>query len=245
MEDFYRSGGIPQVLHELSSLIDTGCMTVTGATVAENLERGGFRGRVDREVIKTLAEPFDRSKGIAILRGNLAPDTGVTKPGAIHPEMRVFSGPARVFDGEEVAERAILAGVINKGDVVVIRYEGPKGGPGMREMYKAMKYLYGVGLGRDTALITDGRFSGTNNGCFVGHISPEAADGGPIAIVREGDRITIDIPAKAITLHVEEEEIARRMKLWQRPEPRFKSGYLALYSRFARSANAGATLKAW
>ena len=183
MEDFYKAGGIPQVMQEIRSLLHLECRTVSGATVGENL--AGFRGQfpANREVIKTMSEPFIALKGLAILKGNLAPETAVTKPAAIDPAMLKFTGAARVFDSEEQAEEAILAGKIKQGDVVVIRYEGPKGGPGMREMYKAMKYIYGMGLAKKTALITDGRFSGTNNGCFVGHISPEAAEGGPLAIV--------------------------------------------------------------
>jgi len=148
-----------------------------------------------------------------------------------------------VFDSEEEAEKAILDKQIEEGDVVVIRYEGPKGGPGMREMYKAMKYLYGLGLAKKTALVTDGRFSGTNNGCFVGHISPEAAEGGPIAIVRDGDRIEIDIKARRLQLHVSDDEIAARLKTWRPPEPKIKRGYLALYARLASSAAEGAVIK--
>lgn len=243
MEDFYFSGGIPRVLKELEPLLDSGCMTATGRTLGENLREHRFRGQADRNVIRTLDEPFQEAKGIAVLRGNLAPGSCITKPAAIDPSMHTFTGRARVFDSEEEAERAILARQILKGDVVVIRYEGPKGGPGMREMFKAMKYLYGLGLGMDTALITDGRFSGTNNGCFAGHISPEAAEGGPIAAVMEGDIITIDIANKTITLHVEDEELNRRLAGWQRPEPKYKTGYLGLYSRLAASAGEGAVLK--
>jgi dihydroxy-acid dehydratase len=243
MEDFYKAGGIPQVMQEIQSLLHLECRTVSGATTGENLER--FRGKfpVNREVIKTMSEPFNALKGLAILKGNLAPDTAVTKPAAIDPSMWTFTGSARVFDSEEQAEAAILAGKIKPGDVVVIRYEGPKGGPGMREMYKAMKYIYGMGLAKKTALITDGRFSGTNNGCFVGHISPEAAEGGPLAIVVDGDTITIDIPGKTLQLQVSEEEIASRLKSWKRPAPKFTKGYLALYTKLASSAASGAILR--
>ncbi len=243
MEDFYKAGGIPQVMQEIKSLLHLDCRTVTGATTGENLER--FRGKfpVNREVIKTMSEPFNALKGLAILKGNLAPDTAVTKPAAIDPSMWKFTGIARVFDSEELAEAAILDGKIEQGDVVVIRYEGPKGGPGMREMYKAMKYIYGMGLAKKTALITDGRFSGTNNGCFVGHISPEAAEGGPLAIVVDGDTITIDIPGKSLQLHVSEEEIASRLKTWKRPKPKFTKGYLGLYTKLASSAASGAILR--
>ena len=243
MEDFYKAGGIPQVMQEIRSLLHLECRTVSGATVGENLE--GFRGQfpADREVIKTMSEPFSALKGLAILKGNLAPETAVTKPAAIDPAMLKFTGAARVFDSEEQAEEAILAGKIKPGDVVVIRYEGPKGGPGMREMYKAMKYIYGMGLAKKTALITDGRFSGTNNGCFVGHISPEAAEGGPLAIVNDGDTITIDIPAKNLQLHLSDDEIASRLKNWERPKPKFTKGYLGLYTKLASSAASGAVLR--
>jgi dihydroxy-acid dehydratase len=243
MEDFYKAGGIPQVMQEIKSLLHLECRTVTGATTGENLAE--FRGKfpVNREVIKTMSEPFNALKGLAILKGNLAPDTAVTKPAAIDSSMWKFTGLARVFDSEEQAEAAILAGKIKEGDVVVIRYEGPKGGPGMREMYKAMKYIYGMGLAKKTALITDGRFSGTNNGCFVGHISPEAAEGGPLAIVADGDTITIDIPGKVLQLHVSEKEIASRLKTWKRPAPKFTKGYLGLYTKLASSAASGAILR--
>lgn len=242
MEDFYKAGGIPQVMEEIKDLLALGCLTVTGKTVGDNLAaRGG--GPVDREVIRTAAEPFTAHKGLAILRGNLAPDTAVTKPAAIDPSMWSFTGTAKVFDGEEAAEEAILAGIIKAGDVVVIRYEGPRGGPGMREMYKAMKYIYGMGLAKKTALITDGRFSGTNNGCFVGHISPEAAAGGPLAIVRDGDTITIDIPQKSLHLHLSESEIAGRLENWRPPARKFTTGYLGLYASLAQSADKGAILK--
>ena len=180
---------------------------------------------------------------MAVLRGNLAPDTGISKPGAIDPALFQFSGKARVFNSEEEANKAILQKEIHGGDVVVIRYEGPKGGPGMREMYKAMKYLYGMGLNKSTALITDGRFSGTNNGCFVGHISPEAAEGGPIAIVQDGDEIRIDVEKGTLDLQVSPEEIQERFKAWKRPAPKFKRGYLELYSRLASSAAEGAVIK--
>ena len=156
--------------------------------------------------------------------------------------MRHFKGTAICFDSEEAAEKAILEGQVHDGHVVVIRYEGPKGGPGMREMFKAMKYLYGRGLAKTTALITDGRFSGTNNGCFVGHISPEAAEGGPIAIVKDGDLIEIDVDNRSLTLHISEEEIANRLKQWQRPAPKFTKGYLGLYCKLASSGSKGAVM---
>ena len=242
MEDLYASGGVPQVLKELQMYLHKECATVDGKTIGELLEAQVSR-QVDRNVIKTAAEPFSIGNGLAILYGNLAPDGCITKPAAIREDMRTFSGVARVYDSEELAIQDILAESIHAGNVLVIRYEGPKGGPGMREMCNAMKYLYGLGLGTSTAIITDGRFSGTNNGCFVGHISPEAAENGPIAAVRNGDRITIDIPNRVITLHVSEEEIAERMKTVQKPAPRFTSGYLALYSKYAASASQGAILR--
>ena len=178
-----------------------------------------------------------------MLRGNLAPDTGITKPAAIAPEMRTFTGKAHCFDSEEAANDAILYGKVQEGEVVVIRYEGPKGGPGMREMCRAMKLIYGKGLALKTAIVTDGRFSGTNSGCFVGHISPEAAEGGPIAVVEDGDLVTIDIPNRDLKLHLSDTEIQERLSRWERPKPKFRKGYLALYSRLAESADKGAIIK--
>ena len=242
MEDFYLAGGVPQVMREIEPLLDTSVLTVTGRTLAQNLAQPA-KQKADRRIIKTMQEPFTAMGGVAVVYGNLAPEGAITKPSAIVPEMHVFSGVARVFDSEEAAEEEILSGGIHAGDVVVIRYEGPKGGPGMREMYKAMKYLYGRGLAKSTALVTDGRFSGTNNGCFVGHVSPEAAEGGVIALVHDGDKITVDIPAQCITLHVADEELAQRKTQWKRPEPRYKTGYLGLYSKLAASASRGAVLE--
>jgi len=244
MEDLHKSGGIPQVMKEIAPLLHLDCLTVTGQTVGENLNRHQSPYSPDRRVVRTMETPFNSSKGLAILRGNLAPNTGITKPAAIDPSMLTFTGTAKTFDCEEAAAKAVLDGRIVEGDVVVIRYEGPKGGPGMREMAKVMKYLYGVGLATKAALVTDGRFSGTNNGCFVGHISPEAAEGGPIAIVRDGDKITIDIPNSRLTLQVSEEEIADRFKSWKKPEPKYKSGFLSLYQCLAESADKGAVLRA-
>lgn len=242
MEDFCRAGGVPQVMREIASLLHMDVMTVTGKTLRENLEDHP-ENHPDRNVIRTMADPFSASGGVAILRGNLAPEGCVTKPSAIDPSMHVFTGKARVFDGEEAAEETILSGGIHPGDVLVIRYEGPKGGPGMREMYKAMKYIYGVGLAKQTAIVTDGRFSGTNNGCFVGHVSPEAAEGGIIALVQDGDEITIDIPGGTVTLHVSGEELTRRRESWVKPQPKYRKGYLALYEKCAASASRGAVLE--
>ena len=238
--DFHEAGGVPAVMKEILPLLHGDALTVTGKSVGENV--AGVE-TTNRDIIRTLGDPWSKEGGLAVLRGTLAPNTAITKPAAIRPEMRVFKGRARCFDSEERANEAILEGRIHEGEVVVIRYEGPKGGPGMREMYKAMKLLYGRGLALKTALITDGRFSGTNNGCFVGHISPEAAEGGPLAAVRDGDVITIDIPSRNLDLHISPEEIKARLAEWQKPEPRFKKGYLALYSRLAESADKGAILR--
>lgn len=243
MEDFWKAGGIPRVMDRLQPLLHKDVMTCTGETVSQNLEAFVYPFPENPEIIKTMEEPFGHMGGVAVLRGNLAPNTGISKPGAIDPALFQFSGKARVFDSEEDANRAILNKEIHSGDVVVIRYEGPKGGPGMREMYKAMKYLYGLGLNKSTALITDGRFSGTNNGCFVGHISPEAAEGGPLAVVKDGDEISIDVEKGTLHLHVSEDEIRERFKSWKAPEPKFKRGYLELYSRLASSAAEGAVIK--
>ena len=241
--DFYYDGGVPRLMERMQSILETGEMTVTGHTVAENIASHKYRYPATGLVVRTMEDPFGFSGGVAVLRGNLAPDTGITKPGAFDKSLHHFEGEAICFDSEEAAEEAILAGKVHDGHVVVIRYEGPKGGPGMREMYKAMKYLYGRGLSKTTALITDGRFSGTNNGCFVGHISPEAAEGGPIAIVHDGDRIVIDIESRRLDLMVPQEEIEARLKAWKRPEPKFKKGWLGLYCKIAASGSEGAVLK--
>ena len=237
--DFHQAGGVPAVMKELLPLLHGDVLTVSGRTVAENVEGAKT---TDSGIIRTLSDPWSKQGGLAVLRGNLAPDTAVAKPAAINPEMHTFTGTARCFDSEEKANQAVLEGRVEAGDVVVIRYEGPKGGPGMPEMATAMKLLYGRGLALKTALITDGRFSGTNNGCFVGHISPEAAVGGPIAAVRDGDQITIDIPNRNIHLQLPQQEIEARLREWQPPPPRVRSGYLALYARLAESADKGAIL---
>lgn len=243
MEDFWKAGGIPRVMDRLQSILNMDVMTCTGKTMKENIDCYQYKFTENREVIKTIDQPFDFSGGLAVLRGNLAPNTGISKPTAIDPSVRQFTGTAVVFDSEEEANQAILDGKIKDGDVVVIRYEGPKGGPGMVEMYRALKYLYGMGLHKSTAVVTDGRFSGTNNGCFVGHISPEASEGGPIAIVENGDRISIDVINGTIHLQVSDDEIERRLKNWQKPEPKVKKGYLSLYSKLASSADEGAIIK--
>ena len=244
MEAFFRAGGIPRVMQNLGGLLDTSVMTVTGKTLQENLDAYVYEYPEDSSIIKTVEAPFSRTGGVAVLHGNLCPNTAVSKPGAIAPAMHRFVGKAKCYNSEEDAEEAILSGKIAAGDVVVIRYEGPKGGPGMREMFKAMKYIYGVGLAEKTALITDGRFSGTNNGCFVGHISPEAAEGGPLAIVQDGDEILIDVDEGRLELHVSDEEIAERYKTLKMPEKRIPNGYLRLYAKTATSADRGAVMKA-
>ena len=241
--DFYKDGGVPRLMENLQSMLETDVMTVTAHTLAENIRDHKYLYPATGLVNHTLDDPFGYTGGVAVLRGNLAPDTGITKPGAFDKSLHHFKGEAICFDSEEAAEEAILAGKVHDGHVVVIRYEGPKGGPGMREMYKAMKYLYGRGLAKTTALITDGRFSGTNNGCFVGHISPEAAEGGPIAIVHDGDLVEIDVDSKKLELLVPQEEIEARLKQWKRPEPKFKKGWLGLYCKLAASGSEGGVMK--
>jgi dihydroxy-acid dehydratase len=238
--DFHAAGGVPAVMKELLPILHGDALTVTGKTLAENLTAAGAPNPM---IIKTMDEPWSSEGGLAVLRGNLAPNTAVTKPAAIHPDMHLFTGKAICFNSEEEANQAILDGKVSEGAVIVIRYEGPKGGPGMREMYKAMKLLYGRGLALKTAVVTDGRFSGTNNGCFVGHVSPEAAEGGPLAAIQDGDEITIDIPNRKLNLDLTDEEIQDRLSNWQRPEPKFKRGYLALYARLAESADKGAIIR--
>ena len=238
--DFHQAGGVPAVMKVLLPLLHADALTVTGKSLAHNVSGARI---LDSHIIRTLEDPWSKGGGLAILRGNLAPNTAITKPAAIHPDMQTFTGRANCFDSEEAADKAILEGRVKAGEVIVIRYEGPKGGPGMREMYKAMKLLYGRGLALKTAVVTDGRFSGTNNGCFVGHISPEAAEGGPIAIVQNGDEITIDIPNRVLKLHLADQEIQDRLANWRRPQPKFKKGYLALYSRLAESADKGAIIR--
>jgi dihydroxy-acid dehydratase len=243
MEDFWKAGGIPRVVDRLQRILNMDVMTCTGKTMQQNIADFRYRYPENDEVIKTIDKPFDTSGGLAVVRGNLAPKTGVSKPTAIDASVRRFTGTAVVFDSEEEANQAILDGKIKAGDTVVIRYEGPKGGPGMVEMYRAMKYLNGLGLNKSTAVVTDGRFSGTNNGCFVGHVSPEASEGGPIAIVENGDKISIDVIKGTIHLHVTDEEIERRLRNWQKPAPKVNKGYLGLYSRLASSADEGAVIK--
>ena len=242
LQDLYLAGGIQAVLSELDGkgLIERDCITVTGKTVGENIE--GVQV-ADRDVIRPCDDPYHKEGGIAILHGSLAPDGAVVKQSAVAPEMLRHEGPARVFDSEKEAYDAILAGKIEKGDVIVIRYEGPKGGPGMPEMLSPTSAIVGMGLGKYVALITDGRFSGGTQGAAIGHCSPEAAEGGPIAFVREGDKILIDIPQKRLDLLVDEEELKRRQEAWTPPEPRIKTGYLARYARSVSSGAKGAILE--
>jgi len=241
MQDLDEAGGIPTVMAQLmeKDVINGDLPTVTGKTVAENI--AGLESRTS--VIKSNEQPYSASGGIAIMRGNLAPDGSVVKAGAVAPQMMQHTGPARVFDGEEAAQRAILAGEIVAGDVVVIRYEGPCGGPGMREMLMPTSSLAGMGLDKVVALMTDGRFSGATRGSAIGHVSPEAAAGGPIALVAEGDLIEIDIPARKLVLHVSDEELARRKAAWVCPPPKIQKGYLARYAAHVTSASEGAVLK--
>ena len=242
MEDLNEAGGVYAVLSELNkkNLINTDCMTCTGKTVGENIS-----GVVNKnpELIRPIDNPYSQTGGIAVLRGNLAPDTCVVKHSAVAPEMLAHEGPARVFDCEEDAIAAIRGGKIVEGDVVVIRYEGPKGGPGMREMLNPTSAIAGMGLGSTVALITDGRFSGASRGASIGHVSPEAAVGGPIALVEEGDMIAIDIDNCSITLKVSDEELAERRKNWKPRQPKVTTGYLARYASLVTSANRGAILQ--
>ena len=243
MEDLDRAGGVYAVMKELTkkNLLDLSVMTCTGKTMGENLETIVNR---DENIIRPIENPYSVTGGIAVLKGNLAPNGCVVKQSAVAPEMMVHEGPARVFDSEDEAIAAIYAKKIQAGDVVVIRYEGPKGGPGMREMLNPTSAICGMGLGESVALLTDGRFSGATRGASIGHVSPEAAAGGTIALVEEGDMISIDIPSCKITLHVSDEELARRKAAWVCPEPKVKTGYLARYAKLVSSADKGAILEA-
>ncbi|MCR5674198.1 MAG: dihydroxy-acid dehydratase [Lachnospiraceae bacterium] len=242
MEDLNEAGGVYAVMKELADagLLHLDCMTVTGQTIGENIKNAVNR---NPEVIRPLDNPYSATGGLAVLKGNLAPDGSVVKRSAVVPEMMVHEGPARVFDCEEDAIAAIKGGKIVAGDVVVIRYEGPKGGPGMREMLNPTSAIAGMGLGSTVALITDGRFSGASRGASIGHVSPEAAVGGPIALVEEGDIIAIDIPNMKLELKVSDEELAARKAKWQPREPRVTTGYLARYASMVTSGNRGAILE--
>jgi len=242
LEDLHRAGGIPAVMSELAreDLLNLKVMTVTGKSVGENI----FNSKVlDNEVIRPIEKPYSAEGGLAILKGNLAPEGAVVKQSAVAPEMLKHTGAARVFESEEEAMAAILKKKVRKGEVLVIRYEGPKGGPGMREMLSPTSAIVGIGLDKEVALLTDGRFSGGTRGAAIGHISPEAAEGGPIAIVHNGDIIEIDIPKKELNLKLTPEEIKKRLSLWKAPQPKVKEGYLYHYSKNVLSASTGAILK--
>ena len=242
IEELNEAGGVYAVMNELNKLglLHSECITATGKTVGENI-----KGCVNKnpEIIRPVENPYSKTGGIAVLKGNLAPDTAVVKRSAVVPEMQVHEGPARVFDCEEDAIEAIRGGKIVAGDVVVIRYEGPKGGPGMREMLNPTSAIAGMGLGSSVALITDGRFSGASRGASIGHVSPEAAEGGPIALVEEGDLIRINIPEHKLEVVVSDEELARRKAAWTPREPKVTTGYLKRYAKMVSSANKGAILE--
>ena len=242
IEDLNEAGGVYAVMNELSrkNLLNPDCLTVYGTTVGENIKDCINK---NPEVIRPIDHPYSETGGLAALKGNLAPDSGIVKRSAVAPEMMVHDGPARVFDCEEDAIHAILGGQIHPGDVVVIRYEGPKGGPGMREMLNPTSAIIGMGLGSTVALITDGRFSGASRGAAIGHVSPEAAVGGPIALVQEGDTIHIDIPNEKLELKVSDEELARRKAAWKPRKPKITTGYLARYAALVTSGNRGAVLE--
>jgi len=242
MEDLHEAGGIPAVMSELlkNRLLHGDCITVTGKTVAQNL-----RGRdiLDESVIRRVKAPVHADGGLAVLTGNIAPDGCIVKQAAVDPSMLRHTGPARVFTSEEAAMKGIMGGKIKKGDVVVIIYEGPRGGPGMREMLTPTSVIAGMGLDKDVALITDGRFSGATRGSSIGHVSPEAAAGGPIAIVRNGDIIEIDIPAKKLNVRLSEAEIKKRLAEWKAPGPNITTGYMSRYAKLVSSADRGAVFE--
>lgn len=242
MEDLHEAGGIGAVMGELAKkgLIDLDVSTVSGMKVGDIIREQVV---LNPDVIRSIDNPYSQSGGIAILKGNLAPDGAVVKKAGVAPEMLSHRGPARVFNSEEEAAAAINSGVIQKGDVIVIRYEGPKGGPGMREMLTPTATVIGLGLDKDVALLTDGRFSGATRGASIGHISPEAAEGGPVAALQDGDMIEIDINNNKLNVELSPEELADRLSRWQPPEPRVKKGYLARYAKLVTSASTGAILK--
>ena len=243
VEDVDAAGGVSAILKEISkipNLLNTDCLTVTGKTLGENI--GGAQIR-NQQVIRPLDNPYSKTGGLAILRGNLAPNGAVVKTAGVAEAMLVHAGPAVIFESQEEACEGILAGKVKKGDIVVIRYEGPKGGPGMVEMLSPTSYIMGAGLGESVALITDGRFSGGTRGACIGHISPEAAVGGPIGLLKDGDIIKIDIPSNRIDVELSDKELAERKKAWKPPKPRITKGYLAKYASMATSADTGAVLK--
>ena len=241
VQDLHRAGGVKAVMKELArkNLLYTDLITVTGRTIAENINNAIVK---DNNVIRSIDNPYSETGGIAVLKGNIAPEGAVVKRAAVAEEMLRHSGPARVFNSEDEAIKSIYNGEIRKGDIVIIRYEGPKGGPGMREMLGPTSAIAGMGLDKDVALITDGRFSGASRGASIGHVSPEAMVGGPIAIVQDGDIIDIDIPAGKINVNLSQEEINKRLQSWKAPEPRIRTGYLGRYARLVTSASKGAVL---
>ncbi len=241
MADFYEAGGVPAVMKELEPFLHTECMTVTGSTLGENLGKFSFTKR--REVIRTVQEPFHPDGGVAVLTGNLAPMGAVVKPAAIPEQLRIFTGKAKVYQSEQEACDAILAGEVPPSTIIVLRYEGPKGGPGMPEMYRPMKCLEGMELSSSCAIVTDGRFSGSNRGCFVGHISPEAYEGGTLALVEDGDEITIHVPDRTLSLNVSGETLDERRKYWKPLEKNIEDGYLKVYRNISRSAAEGAVVE--
>ena len=239
MEDFEFAGGMPAMLKALESRLDLSCLSVSGATLGALCK--GYRPGAP-EVIRTLDNPIAKEGGIAILKGSLAPTGAVVKQGSVSPEMAKFKGPAHVFDGEDAAMEYLKQGKVVPGDILVVRYEGPKGGPGMRESLALTAAVAGCGLGDKIAILTDGRFSGGTRNLSIGHVSPEAADGGPIALVKDGDTISVDLPARTLDLLVDEAELAKRKAAWKRPAPKFQRGWLARYERLVASAAEGAVL---
>lgn len=239
LQDLHRAGGVPALMGELAKagLINTDALTVSGKTVKESIASSPV---LDPKVIRPLDNPYHPTGGLVVLFGNLAPEGAVVKASAVDPEMLSNRGPARVFESEEEALRTILTKGITAGEVIVIRYEGPKGGPGMREMLAPTSAIAGIGMDKEVSLITDGRFSGGTRGAAIGHISPEAAKGGPIAVVQDGDIIEIDIPTKRLQLHLADEEIGRRLQAWKSPEPKIRSGYMRRYAQMVSSASTGA-----
>jgi dihydroxy-acid dehydratase len=241
VQDLYQAGGVQAVMKELTkkNLLNLDLITATGKTVAENIDKASIR---DSNVIRDINAPYSKTGGIAVLKGNIAPDGAVVKRSAVAEEMLCHKGPARVFDSEDDAIKSIYGGEIKKGDIVIIRYEGPKGGPGMREMLGPTSAIAGMGLDKDVALLTDGRFSGASRGASIGHVSPEAMEGGPIAIVSDGDIININIPEGKLDVELSQQKIDERLSTWRAPEPRIKTGYLGRYARMVSSASKGAVL---